>query len=505
MPLVSKWWLSTKKGKETWVEPVMTTNNARPAVTFVVRTGPGTPPEGTVNRRGARCLCCNTAVPFEHIRAEGKAGRMRAQLIAIVAEGSHGRVYVAPNANQEATANTAKPQWTLDTNLPDQALGFRVQSYGMIKHQDLFTARQLVALTTFSDLVAAARAEVQRDAAARGDRDAGAYADAVATYLALAVDKLADRNSIITSWASNREHARNTFTRQAIPMMWDFAESNVFSTSSGNWQNNVDCITKALEALVISSQGIAFQHDAMAVPSSLPAAAQAALPLPLIVSTDPPYYDNIGYADLSDFFYVWLRRMLGGIYPALFQGILTPKTNELIASPYRHGGDKAKAMRFFEEGLQRAFGNAYQCHHPDYPFALFYAFKQADSDTPDMDGINTISSTGWEKMLTGLLNAGFSVNGAWPMRTELNRRMLGQGTNALASSILLVCRPRPAGAPVATRREFLNALKAELPAALRLLQGLPTDPQPLSSLLAPRSARSRRSSPSRDRTGHGRL
>jgi putative DNA methylase len=467
MPLVSKWHLSTKQGKAAWVEPVI--DRAAKTVRFTVRTE-GEPPDGTVNRRGARCIACGTPAPFDHVRAEGKAGRMGAQMMAIVAEGPRGRVYLPPNAEQDAIAAQAKPEWEPTTDLPKQALGFRVQLYGMTRHSDLFTPRQLVALTTLSDLVQEARGHVLRDALAAGLPDDGvpldvgglgatAYADAVATYLAIAVDRAADRGSTICSWDTGYVKIRNTFARQAIPMTWDFAEGNPFSDSSGSFDGAIDWVAKVLEHLPPQPYSTAKQEDAMLLKPDTKG---------IVFATDPPYYDNIGYSDLSDFFYVWLRRSLGAVYPKLFEAPLTPKENELIASPYRFGGDKRKAQQFFIDGLGKAFGSMRNTHNPDYPFVAFYAYKQAETD--EQQNGAAVSSTGWETMLEGLIQAGFTINGTWPMRSELSNRMLASGTNALASSIVLVCRPRPQDAPTASRREFLNGLKRELPEALRLLQ-----------------------------------
>ncbi len=365
--------------------------------------------------------------------------------------GEPGPADLPPSEEHEAIARTAEPRDVPDTDLPTQALGLRVQGYGMTRHRDLFTPRQLVALTTFSDLVGEARERVLADG---GDE---AYADAVATYLAFALDRVVDRHSTIATWDSSpsKLQLRNTFARQALPMTWDYAEGNPFSTSSGTWDPSVEWVSLVLEAVPDGFPGGSKQLDATAAVDGV------AEPM---VATDPPYYDNNGYADLADFFYVWLRRSLGSIYPDLFSTLLTPKSQELVATPYRFDGDRGQAERFFEEGLRRAFERMREAHHPEYPLTLFYAFKQAES----RDG--ALTSTGWETMLSGLLETGFAVTGTWPMRTEMGSRMVGQGTNALASSIVLACRPRPADAPIATRRELVNALRAELPAALKQLQ-----------------------------------
>jgi putative DNA methylase len=476
VPLVHSFWLSTKKGKEAYVEPVINkeNNTYRFEVKFGKPTGEFDPKKGTVVRTGATCLLTNSPMSFEHIRTEGKAGRMRANLMAIVCEGERGRIYLAPLSEHETIAGNAHPNNYPETDIPQQALGFRIQLYGMDKHYKLFTSRQLLALTTFSDLVQEVREKVLADARSAAtlsndDRqlDAGgtgttAYTDAVATYLAFAIDKAADYWSVLCSWHSSKELIRNTFGRQALPMVWDFAEPNPFQQGTGGF--SAEWAGKTLDNLFHGFYGLAKQLDATAAINGVSSP---------VISTDPPYYDNIGYADLSDFFYIWLRRSIGRIYPQLFATLLTPKVQELIASPYRHGGKKEKAQAFFEEGLGKAFTRMREAHQPDYPLTVYYAFKQAEGDDGDEDENNNgtvVGSTGWETMLSGLIQSGFSIHGTWPMRTELSNRMVGKDTNALASSIVLVCRPRLDVAPLATRREFLQALKKELPEALKNLQ-----------------------------------
>jgi putative DNA methylase len=495
MPLVRSFQLSTKKGKEAWVEPVINHKGTKdtegdinhkgtkdtegddfgvsgvPKISFEVKTGKGTAPDGTVNRKGAVCIACNTPVPFDHIRNEGKAGRMDAQLMAIVAEGQGGRIYLSPDEEQECIAKKAQPEWKPDSNLPEQALGFRVQGYGMTKHADLFTPRQLVALTTFSDLVGEAREKIKADAVAAGMTDddlplndggigATAYGDAVAIYLAFAVDKGANYWSTICAWHASRDIIMSTFARQALPMVWDYAEANPLSTSSGNFTLGIEQAAKMIDACPASVNGQVVQCDATTISKQEP----------VIVSTDPPYYDNIGYADLADFFYVWLRRSLSSIYPNIFSTLLVPKAPELVATPYRFGGDKAKAQAFFEEGLGKAFRGMNRMAYSDFPLTVFYAFKQTESEDFDEGESDTVTaSTGWETMLEGLIKSDFSIDGTWPMRTELVTS-LKKSVGALASSIVLVCRPRPADAPKAGRRQFLNELKRDLPQALKLMQ-----------------------------------
>ena len=466
MPLVRSFALSKRKGKEAWIEPQIDYSHKPPTVRFEVKTGKDRPAQdGTVNRRGAICLVCGTHVAFDHVRSEGKAGRMSAQLMAIVAEGQGGRVYLSPKEEQEAIAAQAKPVNVPDTDLPEQALGFRVQLYGMTKHRDLFTRRQLVTLTTFSDLIGKAYILVQEHS-----NEKEAYSEAIATYLSLAVDKAIDRNTALCTWESGMDRMRNTFTRQSLPMVWDYAETNPFANAGGDLQGTVQSLCEVLDKLEVEVQGSAQQFSATAIVKS---------EMQPLISTDPPYYDNIGYADLSDFFYIWLRRSIGAIYPDLFKTLLVPKVEELVATPYRFEGSKRKAQEFFETGLGNAFVRMRAMQHPDFPLTVYYAFKQAETESEgdDVDQINdnqngtkSLASTGWETMLEGLIRAGFSITGTWPMRTEMANRAVGRDANALASSIVLVCRPRPVDAPVASRRQFLNALKAELPAALKNLQ-----------------------------------
>ncbi len=472
MPLTNKWSLSTKKGKEAYAEPVIDNSQKPPQISFEIKSGEGARAEGTVGRKGAHCVACESPVTLDHIRAEGKAGRMSAQLMAVVAEGNRGRTYVAPSQEQADIAAEAKPVWKPEADLPRNPRDFKTPNYGMRTFGDLFTPRQLVALTTFSDLVQEARDKVLKDALetnlpegegleAGGDEARG-YADAVAVYLACGVSKGANLWSSISSWMSDRGALRETFARQAIPMVWDYAEANPLSESGGNISMFLERVVDSITFLPTQKAGIAKNADAAALRGSVQN---------VVISTDPPYYDNIGYADLSDFFYVWLRRSLSSFYPDIFSTLLVPKTQELVATPYRFDGSKKKAQDFFEKGLGQAFERMCEAAHSDFPLTVYYAFKQSESEAVDDSGIGlTVASTGWETMLTGLMEAGFQITGTWPMRTESSGRMIGRGTNALASSIVLVCRPRPDTAPTATRREFLTALRRELPQALRELQ-----------------------------------
>lgn len=465
VPLVRSFELSTKKGKETYVEPVVEGNTYR----FVVRKGkiPAELKDGTVGRTGARCILTGTPFPLTYIRAEGKAGRMGQRLMAIVAEGNRERIYLDPTEEMEKVAASAEPQDYPETQLPEKALSFRTQEYGMNMHYKLFTPRQLVALTTFSDLVAKAREQVKADALAAGLpegeplRDGGtgalAYAEAVGVYLAFIVSRVADFNSTIAGWIPVVQATRNTYARQALPMTWDYAEINLLGERLANFDAAVEKIIYPLNdnsPSFLKSIVAGFVHQSDAQQDLVRPTA--------VISTDPPYYDNIGYADLSDFFYVWLRRSLRSTYPDLFGSMLVPKAEELVATPYRHGS-KEKAERFFLEGMTQAMHNMATQGNPAYPAAIYYAFKQSEADA------NGVSSTGWATFLEAIIQAGYSINGTWPVRTELGNRMIGRDANALASSIVMVCRPRPADAPLTTRADFLRELRRTLPGALSAL------------------------------------
>jgi putative DNA methylase len=466
VPLASTFILSSKPGKESYVLPVVEGDSYR----FEVRTG--TPPAGTESgtaagkRAGFNCLMSGVPIDYKYIRAEGAAGRMGQRLMAIVAEGQRGRIYLAPLTEHEATAAAAQPTWRPDTPLHGKCR-VNVSNYGLDVYGDLFTPRQLVALTTFSDLVPEAIARIRTDAQAAGMPDDGrgldaggngatAYAEAVGVFLAFSIDKASDYWSSICTWHSSKDLIRNTFGRQAIPMTWDYAETNPFSDSAGNVSSGIEWAYKALQLMPASAAGYACQSDAQSQTISADK----------VISTDPPYYDNIGYADLSDFFYVWLRRSLKPIFPQLYATLAVPKAEELIATPYRHGS-KAKAEVFFLDGMTAAMHNLAAQAHPAFPVTIYYAFKQSDTQE---DGSGT-HSTGWETFLEAVLRAGFALTGTWPMRTELSNRMIGSGTNALASSIVLVCRPRDPKADTISRRDFQRQLREHLPEALDTMIG----------------------------------
>jgi putative DNA methylase len=467
VPLASTFMLSTKSGKEAYVEPVIENGGYR----FSVKVGKPKDAVGVTNgtklSRGAnfRCVMSGTPIAGDYIKAEGRAGRMGARLMAIVAEGDRGRVYLAPTPEHEAAALKAEPEWRPDSSLPDDPRNFWTVQYGLTTYGDLFTPRQLVVLTTFSDLVQEARERAKRDALAAGLpddaqhlRDGGtgatAYADSLGVYLGMVVSKQTVFLVTQARWRAGEGKSAPAFGRQALPMVWDFADLNPFAGAGGDFLGIVDGAVKTLYNSPPPARGSADQADAATQKSSTDR----------IVSTDPPYYDNIGYADLSDFFYVWLRKSLRPVFPELFATLAVPKAEELVATPYRHGS-KEKAETFFLNGMTQAMQRLAEQSHPAFPVTIYYAFKQSETD--DHDGT---ASTGWDTFLAAVIKAGFAISGTWPMRTENQTRLVGMITNALASSIILVCRPRDSAAPTATRREFVSVLKAELPTALRRLQ-----------------------------------
>lgn len=464
VPLIKSPWLSLKSARRAWLEPHV--DLIERSVTFRVRTGTGGPSDHSMSGSGGRCYLCGRGFSFAYIRAEGKQGRLGSVPTAVALETRGGRVYAEAGG---IPPRLPAPEWEPDVAMPSRALGYRIQAYGFETFRDLFTPRQLVALSTIGDLLLEVRPRIV-EAAGRGgypvstinldDGGTGgeAYADAVTTYLALAFGRLVDFWSSMATWSAQpkNELVVSTFRRHSLPMTWDFSEVNPFSSSGGNLGATFQVVAKVIERLPAGEPARVEQRNAAQRPETVG-----------MLSTDPPYYDNIGYADLSDYFYVWHRHHLSSIYPTLFSTMLTPKSEELISEPSRHDGDKERAKKHFEMGLLRVFENARRSSS-DYPVTIFYAFKQAEEG--EVGTPSGLASTGWESFLQSLLGAGFEVRGTWPIRTERAARSTSIGTNALASSVVLVCRPRPDVDEITTRKDFIFALKRELPEAIRTLQ-----------------------------------
>ena len=462
VPLVSTFILSKKKGNEAYVEPVI----ADGEYSFTVKAG--APSEhaksGTkLSRANFRCLMSGVPMSGDYIKSEGQSGGLRKRMMAIVAEGDRERVYIEPLSEHEAIARGAEPNWQPENDLMGKCRD-QLPLYGMHTFADIFTERQLLTLTTFSDLVGEVRERICADAVAAGMLDDGvtlqdcgtaakAYSEAVVVYLAFAVDRIAMTGNSLVRWNSTGQKAQHCFGRQALPMIWDFAEPNVLAGATGSIDAAIFYSCDPLKWMEPVVDGVALQLNAVSQTHSGNK----------VVSTDPPYYDNVQYADLSDFFYVWLRRSLQQIFPALFATLAVPKVDELVATPYRHGS-KEKAEDFFLGGMTGAMQRFAEQVHPAYPITIYYAFKQSEKSGKG------IASTGWETFLGAVLKAGLTISGTWPIRTEMRTRQVGMNTNALASSIVLVCRPSTTDAPTATLREFVDALKSELPNALRQMQ-----------------------------------
>jgi putative DNA methylase len=483
VPLASTFVLSATKGRRAYVVPIVEGRSYH----FDVRSSADVPPDaknGTKLSRGGnfRCVLSGTPISSDYIRAEGRAGRMGARMLAVIAEGDRERLFVSPSDVMERVAQGAEPEWMPDVGMFEQALGFRVGGYGLTKWSDLFTKRQLVALDSLATLVGEARKLVSQDAAATGlpgntpGNSAIDYADALAVYLAFGVDKMADRHSALCTWdpTPTASGILHTFARPALPMNWDFAEGNPFSEASGNFDGGINWIAKAIEqSLNGSSAGYVIAADA----------STQSISAGKVVSTDPPYYDNIGYADLSDFFYVWLRRSLRAYLPDLFATVAVPKAEELVATPARHGGQE-EAESFFLAGMTRAMHHLAELAHPAFPTTIYYAFKQAD--TKEDSGT---ASTGWDTFLAAVLRSGFTISGTWPMRTELANRTRSLSSNALASSVVLACRRRAHTAASVSRRQFSAELRVVLPEALDAMtrgddeRGSPVAPVDLSQAI----------------------
>lgn len=472
-PLVRSFWLSKKKDHRAYIEPIAEDGRMRYEVHC---EGDGRVADfghvhdSTVGRRGAVCLHCGTPISLDYVRAEGREKGLIPHLMTIVSESPFGtgRWYSSANVCDEELASSIRPDTIeqVSTSITRNPRDFKTPNYGLTRFSDLFSNRQLTALVTLSNLVKELRSTIEADAVSSGmpddhvglkddGRGARAYAEAVTVYLAFMVDKQADRCSSMNTWDVSCQKIRNVFARQAIPMNWDFAESNPFSDSTGSFDSMMGNVIEAIKTLPASPHCDTVQRDA----------AKTEGLHNLLVSTDPPYYDNIDYADLSDFFYVWLRRSLRDVWPDTFGTLQTPKAEELVATPYRFEGDKQEAKNFFENGMRKTFGKLTRAMSDEYPMTVYYAYKQSESTDEGR------TSSGWETMLQALMDVGLQITGTWPMRTEMANRTIASDSNALASSIVLVCRHRNASAPAASRPEFLRDLRRRLRSGLASMQG----------------------------------
>ena len=449
MPLMTTFQASKKPNNRHWIKPVIHRDTQPPTISFQVQNHDGDMPD--IDRtliwggKGAVCLACRSPVSQAYIRDQSTDGNMGATMTCIIAEGGRNRIFLSPTDEHIQAAQAAKPEWRPSGELPDRALGFRVQRYGFTHWHQLFRERQLTALTTYSDLLPQVRKQILQSGCEEE------YSAAVCTYLALSVSRLANSCSSLNLWQNLGDKVAQVFTRQALSMIWDFAEVNPFSNSTQNWMAQIEWIAQAIERLP--------SHTNVAHAIQADASSDILIDKGPVIVTDPPYYDNIGYADLSDFFYVWQRPLLRDLYPELFAGILVPKSEEMIATPHRFENPRER----FETLMGKTLRLIRERCSPEFPSSIFYAYKQQEETRQGK------TSTGWDTMLTALVDAGFQIIGTWPMRTELSNRSNSLGANALASSVVLVCRPRPEDAPSATRRQFLTALEREMPGRLTRL------------------------------------
>lgn len=473
VPLVTNFLLSSKKDKETWVEPIV--DKVGKSISYRIRNS-GTKDELEIAKTGTsagkrqafRCIMSDAPISYDYIRLAGQNGQIKEALLAVVAEGDRSRVYLS-----------ADQAGGLPADIPNQPIGpqtrlsgktrVNVSNYGIDVFSDMFTKRQLIALETFLSLLPEVRNKVLADSASshitqegfrlhENGRGASAYADAITVYLSFAIDRIAMTGNSLVRWNPVGQKAQHIFGRQAIPMLWDFAETNPLGNATGSLKAAYEMAENGLMSLV-GDEGIIRQADAQSVE----------LPIGSVLNTDPPYYDNIAYADLSDFFYCWMRPALKDIFPELFGVLATPKSEELVATTYLHPSREA-AEEFFLKGMSVALSNVQKQLDLNIPAAIYYAFKQSEVSAEG------ISSTGWATFIQAVIDAGFSIMGTWPLRTEMRTRQIAMGNNALANSVVLVCRKKEENAEIITRAEFLRTLKRELPSAIAELQAANVSP-----------------------------
>ena len=472
VPLVKSFTLRSKKGEVTYVEPII--NNESKTYKFEVKIAGSKPSlEGTINRKGGECIFSGAPIPLKYIREQGKAGKLGIRLLAIVLEGKARKEYVSPTEEQEDIGKNIEILNFPSAEIDHWAGCTNSVVYGLTRFENLFTPRQLKALCVYSDVIKELPKRIVSDALASGMQDDGkklnqngsgitALAEAITVYLSFTLDRSADFNNSLTGWRPGNEKIMGLFNRQAIPMVWDFGEANILENVVGGFTSHVDYQSKCIAKLPCGKQGSAYQLDAAS------AGVKNA-----VISCDPPYYDNVPYSNISDFFYIWMRRTIKDIYPEVFTTMTVPKMPELVANQFRHS-DKKTAEDFFLTGMESAMHLMAENTHPGYPVTIYYAFKQSETQNT-----STIS-TGWETFLEAVLRAGFKITGTWPMRSEQSTRMRGVGANALASSIVLVCRKRELAAETISRREFQRELREKMPDALEAMIGGETGATPIA-------------------------
>ena len=458
VPLIASYYLSKKKNI-VYLKPIIDGMEYRFKVIY------GTPANSKEVLKGTKtggsgssfkCILSGTPIPFDYIRSEAKAGRMKQKLIAMVVSDGSRKIYIESNVEHETAAECTSNAKTVDANLPRKALGFRIQEYGMSNWRDLYTSRQYYFLSTLVEVVKKIPQKIITDIKENkwdieNDVNPQEYAYSVLTYIACGISQLTRYYCTICTWNSTNQNVAQAFGRQAIPMVWDFAEANPLYSSLGI-EKTISWVADSIKTNMPYSVGYSLQRDA----------SKQEISENKIISTDPPYYDNIGYADLSDFFYVWLRQVLLDSYPDLFATISVPKSDELVANPYRHH-NKEGAKKFFLSGMTEALSRIAELHHSAYPISVFYAFKQTEMKNMD------VASTGWEIFLEAIKNSKLTISGTWPLRTERTKGLKSKA-NTLASSVVVTCRKRSRDTLTISRREFIKELSNHMRHSIDLFQ-----------------------------------
>jgi putative DNA methylase len=457
--LATSWWLSKRKGERAWLLPATTRDSDE--VEFRIETagdGPVPPPK---TGRGATfsCLHCAASIGEEHLAREGEHGRLAVRLLALACiDGEKKRTFELPDETQTLAAYGVQEDPALrDLNVSD---GGGRQRFGCDTYADIFLPRQALALDTFARAVDGVRDRVI------GDGADGNYADTVATFLGLCVGRLAHANSSQCRWnvaaTGFIPKIEPAFGRHDLPMSWDFAESNPFAGSVGDWNQVVKTALRAVRLAPLTGSAATGLADARrAIPESERGQ--------VLVATDPPYFGHIDYSELSDYFYIWLRRALRRVHPDLFSVLVPPRRDELVALPSRHDGSSAGAYNYFVSGFTEVFRNLCQGQDERFPMLIVYAHREGERGT-----------AGWEAMLEAVLAAGLMVVGTLPLHATRNQRMTGLGTNALATYVVMVCRPRPDDAARITRQDLVRLLRAELVDAVSEFQAASIAPVDLA-------------------------
>lgn len=460
MPLANSYVLSKLKNREFYVQPEVQGK----AVSFHVLKGvSGSSQQGNkIGSSGARFKCpvCGEITTDEYVKSMGRKNQLGIQLMSVGYEGPNGKEYYSPTEEQLKAAVVTVPLELPLGELPNNTRWFSPPLFGLKNYTDLYTSRQLVLMISLCDLVSEVKERVYIDAVRAGFPDDGlsltnggsgalAYSEAIGLYLSLVVGKISNFQSEICTWDNRRGNIRAAFTRQAIPMTWVFAEGNPFSSATGNYETMLQDVVRSVRRLPYKSAVKVIQGDG----------TRFEFPKNSVLFTELPYYDNVGYADLSDYFYVWMRRCLKDVYPALFEKVVTSK-EELTSIPEHFGGDSKAAKKAYEEGIRRLCNNFAKGSSEEYPSLIFFEFGKADEIALSTDYAEEQGLSAWENLLDALIQAGFQVTAVFPVRTEKPNE------HYETVRVCIAFRKRKEEAPQTTRRGFVNELKRALPGLL---------------------------------------